>query len=228
MQLNPVNGNLTINSSVYMDNGGGVLSVYGGNGYTLTLNAVVGQYNATGSFVLQQNSTVIFNAANTYTGTTAINAGAIDVAVAPTGTGTYYVGNGGATTTAAALYLGSSSALTGGVTFGNAVSINAGSSSNRTVGGLNTSGTNTFTGTLTVNDGNLNLVAATGGTVAFNTITAASQQTVKIGAAGSTGVVQFGGTTDNLNIGASVSAGTLTLAKTSSSVPQASMPSAPG
>ncbi|MEO8614728.1 MAG: autotransporter-associated beta strand repeat-containing protein [Luteolibacter sp.] len=119
-----------------------------GAGDTLFSGAI---YNSTGSgSVLKQGTgTLIYEGAQTYTGSTAIDAGAIRVDAAPNVTGTYFLGNGGTTGTAASLVLGGSGGTGGGVTFANSVSINAGSGGNRTLAGVNSSGTtNTFSGTV--------------------------------------------------------------------------------
>ena len=187
-----------------------------GAGDTLFTGAI---YNSTGTGnVLKSGTgTLIYQYANTYSGTTAIDAGAIRVDVAPSAGGTYYVGNGGTTGIAASLFLGGgSSGLTGGVTFDRAISANIGSGGDRVIGGTNTSGNNTYTGTVTLNDSNVTLQAATGGGVNFNTITASSVQTVAVGSAGNTGTVRLGGTADNLNTAVTVNYGTLQLNKTSS------------
>ena len=120
---------------------------------------------------------------------------------------TVYVGNGGTTGTPAALLL---SKPAGGTSVGNNVEINPGNGTNRTVGGSNTSGTNTFTGLIKMDGGfgenrSMTVTAAGGGTIAFtNTISGAGQNVIKTGL----GLVVFSG--PNTYSGATaVNAGTL-------------------
>jgi autotransporter-associated beta strand protein len=221
-EINPVNGDLSIGSTVDLAQTT-QLQVFGNNGKTVTFNGAISSSGNSGNnkVVLEQNSTAIFKGANTYAGETDILAGTIRVDTATTGTGTngtFFVGNGGATTTAATLLLGGGAAGTsGGVTLTNALTENAGSSGNRTIGGSNTTGTNTYSGTLSLTDSNTTLVAATGGTVNFNRITAGSAQTVAVGGNSNNGTVVLNGTLDNTNLAATVNSGTLVLGKTSSS-----------
>lgn len=230
-------GTNTLGGGIFLDSGlkfqqasGGTLALSGGidvKGNIATFQGA-GDFNvssvvsnSTGSGRVTQNGTGLlrFGAANTYSNETDINAGTIRVDVAPSGTGilsTYYVGNGAATGTAANLLLGGGAGGTsGGITLGNPVSANLGSGGNRVIGGSNTTGTNTFSGTVTLNDSNATLRAATGGTVSFNTISASALQTVAIGGGGNDGTVQFNGVSDNVNVAATVNSGTLVLAKTS-------------
>ena len=147
----------------------------GGAGNTLFSGSIYSSSNS-GNIVTKNGAgTLIYQANQGYTGETDINAGAVRVDTAQTNGGTYFVGNGGTTATAASLLLGGGTdGLPGGVTFDRAVSINAGNGTDRTIGGTNTSGTNTFSGAVTFqgpdNSGenrSITLTAATGGTVAF-------------------------------------------------------------
>ena len=132
-------------------------------------------FSASSGLIKAGPGTMVVGAANSYTGITAIDAGTVRVDVAPTAGNTYYVGNGTTTGTAASLLLGGgTSGLTGGVTFDRAVSINPGDGTNRTIGGSNTSGTNTFSGSISFfgsdNSGenrSVTLTAAAGGTVSI-------------------------------------------------------------
>jgi len=133
---------------------------------------------------------VIFGAANTYSGQTDIDTGTLRVDVAPaTTSGTFFVGNGnsGYTASPATLVLGGAGGTGGGVTFSDPISVNPGNGTDRYIGGLNTTGTNTFAGTVSLTgvfgeNRYVNITAATGGTVAFtNVISGAGQGITKIG-----------------------------------------------
>jgi autotransporter-associated beta strand protein len=82
--------------------------------------------------------------------------------------GTIFVGNGGTTNTVAELLIVDTD---GGTTVDETVDINPGSQGNRTVGGNNTSGVNTYSGTISrdsdADDEAVTLTAASGGTVDF-------------------------------------------------------------
>jgi autotransporter-associated beta strand protein len=213
MSLNANSGSMAFTGSFYLDNNT-TLTANAASNQTITFSGSINNGSgSTGRVTIAGPGTTIFNAANSYSGETDINAGTLVVNTAPsTSSGTYYVGNGGATTTAAALYLGGGSS--GGVSLNNGVSENAGSGSNRIIGGNNTAGTDTYSGPVTINDSNANFRAASGGTVAFNTVTGSTQQFVTVGDGGYNGTVAFTGTSDNANIGATVNSGTLLLAKT--------------
>ena len=106
-QFNPVFGNLTINNAVILDNNS-LLNVYGNNSKILTFNGVISNgASSTGSVRVNENSTVVYKGANTYTGNTEINTGTIRVDANPgNAISNYFVGNGGTTATAATLLLG--------------------------------------------------------------------------------------------------------------------------
>lgn len=209
-------GSSTGNNFSYFDDSGVFLAVHANAGRSVTFWGAIGNGGAAAKFSLDGGGTAVFNAANTYTGETDINSGTLQVNVAPTATSSvYYVGNGGTTGSAAALYLGGGSS--GGLNFSNAITENFGSASNRIIGGANTGGTDTYSGTVTITDSNANFRATTGGITAFQTVTSSGPNSVAIGGGGYNGTVSFTGTADNLNIGATVNSGTLLLAKTSSS-----------
>ncbi len=75
-EANPVGGNLVFGAGATIFTNGHNLSVWGNNGHTVTFNNSI---QGGGSFTLQQNSTAIFNGANTYTGATTINAGTLQL-----------------------------------------------------------------------------------------------------------------------------------------------------
>ena len=80
IQLNPVNGNLTLSGTLYNDFSNDY-EVYGNNGKTLTLNTAlgVGGTAANVRFRVQQNSTVIINAAQNWNEGTEVNAGTLEI-----------------------------------------------------------------------------------------------------------------------------------------------------
>lgn len=73
-ELDPTQGDLTINNSIFVD-GTGTINVFGNSGRTLTLNGSLNNGNATASLAIQSDVAVKLNVANTYTGDTVVNAG---------------------------------------------------------------------------------------------------------------------------------------------------------
>ena len=150
--LNPAAGDLTFGGNFsYFDDQGVPLTINSGNGHTVNFNGPVGNGGASARFVLAQNSIVVFNAGNTYTGETDINAGELRIGSggAISSSSSIYLGNGGTLTTTAQLTL---AAAGGGQTFGNNFTVNNSSGGQyRVIAGGNTSGTNTYTGDITLN-----------------------------------------------------------------------------
>jgi len=77
-ELNPISGNLTVGSGINNFNNR-TLQVYGNGGNTLTLNTAV---NGSGGLTVEQNSVVLLNTAQGYTGDTVINAGEVRLGAA--------------------------------------------------------------------------------------------------------------------------------------------------
>ena len=216
-ELNPVAGNLTINNTIVFD-GGGVLSVYGNGGHTLTLNGSLNNGAATTSLVNQNNNIVVLNAVNGYTGTTAIHGGRLELLSGTIGNNSsVFVGNGATIGTAASLLLTDPD---GGLTAGNTITINpgtvSGNQSNRTIGGTNTTGTNTFSGAINLagsfgENRSVNLTAAAGGTVDFTgVISGSGQAVIKIGL----GTVTLANTGSTYTGGTFINEGVLSIAST--------------
>lgn len=176
-ELNPVNGNLVINTAnIYLANGG--INVWGNNGFTLDLNGLVSD---SGTFGVQQNSTVLFRQVNTYTGQTFIHGGQLIISNgARAGTGN--INLGGTNLIGAgldnALYLGTASS-SGGVTNTNQININAGGGFS-TIGANNTSGNNAFNGPIVLAN-SVNVNVASGGTLSMNGVISGGFDIVKLG-----------------------------------------------
>ncbi len=150
LEINPVLGNLTIGGTISVPTARKI-QVWGNNGNTLTLGAAV---SGAGGISIEQNSTVVLSAANTYTGDTLVKAGTLNMtgSIAPTGK---LVTSGGGTanwsgTGTIGGYLGAGDGSSGtvnmtagSVTVGNNVFVGSGAGA----GTLNLSG-----GTLTANN----------------------------------------------------------------------------
>ena len=158
LEMNPTSGNLTFGGTV--NNQGTDIFVFGNNGLTITYNGVI---SGAGKFILKQNSKAVFNATNTYTGNTEINAGELWIGSGGdiSSSSSIFLGNGGALTTVTKIFLSKSD---GGTTFSRTININNGNTSTRFLGGLNSSGTNTFSGPIYIaNSQPLTLEATTSG-----------------------------------------------------------------
>ena len=183
--------------------------------------------------------TLVLSGANTFTGQVSIDAGTIRVDTTPAATGgTVFLGNGGTIGTAGSLLLGGAGGSGGGVSVVNLIAVNAGSSNNRTLGGVNTSGTtNTFSGTTFTNGGDLTITSTnSGANLAFTNASAIDLkgQNVLINGAGNTqisgaiynstgvgsvtkqgtGIATFSSANNSYSGGTTVSVGTLPFAST--------------
>ena len=175
IELNPVNADLTIGGILFNDNNK-VINIYGSNSKVLKLNNyIVG--NGSVNLNIKQNSKVVLNydmssQASAFSGGVNIDIGEFwfEQGASING-GTIKVGTGNANV--AKLYI---SDADGGTTVNNAITVPA-SSTNSFIGGLNTSGTNIFSGTLTLSapvtleawsGGAVNFTGGIGGSVAVN------------------------------------------------------------
>ncbi|NBU69387.1 MAG: hypothetical protein EBS49_07240, partial [Verrucomicrobia bacterium] len=168
-ELNPVSGNLVFNSAnLYLGTGsGGEWMVWGTQ--KATINGVIKE---NGVVSIQQGATVIYTKTNTYSGATYVRGGELQIQNGGK-VGTYEILLGGTNAAgvsniANSVYLGAAGS-TGGVTNTNPVTVySAGGTS--TIGGRNTSGTNTYTtGAIVLNRG-VNIDAASGGTVMITSV----------------------------------------------------------
>ena len=178
-EMNPVNGDLTLNGNVFNDFNNSY-RVYGGNSKMLTINTGL-TGNSSVNLTIEQYSKVKFTAAQTWGDSTHgvnINQGEL------------WMDAGGSLASAAPINVGLTdgnvakvwlSLATGNQTFNNNLTVNnqAASPSEKTIGGLNTSGTSTFGGTVTLN-GQVNLSAGTGGTVKFGGVISGASQNVVV------------------------------------------------
>ena len=134
IELNPINGNLTLGGNLYNDDSDDY-AVYGANSKTLTLGSTlgVGSTAANVDFSLEQASTVQINANQSWAGTTFVKAGTMNVANNITlATGTLNI-SGGTFSTSGANVIGNSATVTM-------------SGGNYTLGGSDTVGSVTISG----------------------------------------------------------------------------------
>ena len=188
LEMNPTSGNLTFGGTV--NNQGTDIHIYGDNGNTIRLNGVI---SGSGKFIIKQNSIAAFNATNTYTGNTELDKGEIQIL------------SSGLIASGSAIYLGNASLLsnttkiwltntTGSTDFSNTININSGNYQTRVLGGLNSSGTHTFSGTIVSSSSQLSLSAlSSGGTSAFTNVI--SGVTTQLNIEGSGTVVLSGSNT---------------------------------
>ncbi len=190
IEINPVAGNLNINSAdIFLGNN--QLRVYGNNGNTLTFGTGTTISGSGGSVAINQNSTVIYQSAHTYTGGTFINAGVLRF-------------NSGGSADSSAITLGdttgsAASALqvASGVTLGGgALTVRSGSSGASTLGYTEASGTGTVSRNITLSN-NLALNVASGGTLLLSGTVSmpANLATVRLSVDGGGIVVSTGNST---------------------------------
>ena len=195
IELNPVNGNLTMSGNLYNDFSNDYL-VYGTTGKTLTLNTTLGVGNTAANvdFSVEQASNVQVNSNQTYGGTTTVKAGSFKTAASVTLASSGIVVSGGTfETTSADVVVNTGT-----------VSLSAGEYK---LGGNDTVASLTISGGLLSTANSSTLTAATyalsGGTVSANlgagTATVATGTTALNGTLGATTVNVNSGT---MNLGA--------------------------
>jgi len=179
--LNVASGvNLTVASLTQAGSSNPGTMTYSGAGNISVTGALTKANNRIFNQIFSQTGTVTLNSASAQAGTnnftTALNSGTTVFNNASAVNGVQInLGNQTASSTADANFLlgGGTGGLTGGLSFGSTVRPFDTTSGKLTVGGMNTSGTNTFTAGMqlgnTTNTGkSVNLVAASGGTVIFS------------------------------------------------------------
>ncbi len=185
---------------------------------TLTTGGVVANGTTATGITKAGNGTWILSGANTFTGGTTLSAGTLVAGVSSvlSTSGAFGVTNG---TSSGAIALGDAATTTnnssptllinGAFSVANPITVaNRTTTGIYTIGGSNASGTASYTGNITLNKP-VTLVAATGGTVDFNTGTwSTGNNAIQVGSAGNTGTVKL---SSNLSTtgGVSVNYGTL-------------------
>jgi autotransporter-associated beta strand protein len=176
--LNPVQGDLTLSftgSGANIFNNGNTVNVYGNQSKTLTLSPST-VITGAGGFYIRDFTFVVFNSAQTYTGTTTIDAGRLAIAsTVGNNTGAIILGNASARTiddipteplyanTPATLYITSSGLnLANNITTNKADTGSAAGSGSRLIDGIFSSGISILSGTVTLNGG-LIISQSTGG-----------------------------------------------------------------
>jgi len=182
LEINPVSGDLTLSGT--LNNNGSNIYVWGDNSKSLNFSGVV---SGSGKLIVQQYSLVKVSGASTMTGDVEIDEGELWFNEGgAVGGGTIYVGNGTQQSDIAKLW---HSDMDGGTTIDENIIVNPANSSTKYIGGLNTSGTNVFSGTVTLN-GPVNLESnQSGGITKFSGDISGSNNVIISGS----GKVQFEG-----------------------------------
>jgi autotransporter-associated beta strand protein len=212
MELDANAGSLVIGGTI-SHNTSKILYVYGNN-TTVDASArfvrLGGIVSGNGTFNVRLKGVARFSAAHTYTGQTQIDDGELFIETGGDITASsIFVGNSGQLTNVTKFWLSNG---TGGTNFSRSITVNNGNAATRVIGGLNTSGTNTYSGGITNNSttGGLDVEAQSGGTVEFSGVISGSGFVTKTGA----GTVVFSGSGQNTYNGATtVATGTLVLNK---------------
>ncbi len=177
-EIDPVNGNLLFSATTpVVVTGGQQLRIFGNNGKTVTFNGVIS--GALSTLSINQNSNVVFGAVNTFSGDTFINAGALSFAEGGgLSGGTLQLGDTAATGAGATLRISDGD---GGTTVARPIVVRAGSTGVKTIAATNGSGTNTFSGTIALND-NVTFDVSTGGALTASGVVSGASGVTKTGA----------------------------------------------
>lgn len=156
LEINPVSGNLGISGNI--NNNGSDIYVYGDNSKLLELSGIV---SGSGKLIVKEYSKVDVSGISTFSGNVEIDEGEFWIGEAGSiGSSNVYVGNGAQTSNYAKFYI---SDMDGGTTTDVDIIVNNGNTGTKIIGGINTSGENTFGGTITLNGPvNLESVDASG------------------------------------------------------------------
>jgi len=182
---------------------GNANAAYAGNTINPTYAGVLSNTNGSASLTKVGSNTQTLSGANSYTGGTTIQTGALVA-----GANSLVSTNGAFGNASSAIVLGNGTLtgaadapailINGPYTVGRAITVGSGAAAaySATIGGSNTTGTSTFSGNITLNTATANytttLQAATGGIVDFNTgVWTTNNKAITIGSAGNTGTVQL-------------------------------------
>ncbi len=198
MELVASSGSMDFGASATINNNGRTVQIYGNNTATDGTNRAIrlgGVVSGSGILNVSQFGVVKLNATHTYTGQTQIDNGElwIESAGSIAAGSSIFVGNGAQLANVTKFWISNSS---GGSTVSNAITINNGNTTTRYLGGLNSSGTHTFSGAITNNSttGGLNLSALTsGGTTTFSGVISGGGAVITEGA----GTVILSGASQN-------------------------------
>ena len=201
-EIDPTNGSLLFSSSTLIAEAGSTqLKVFGGN--TVTFNGVISGSNGFAiSPGASQTPTVVFGAANTYSGDTIVNSGTLNFALGGSSdNSTIRLGNNSANTASVNLI-----SPTGGQTIGSIINPGFNNATGTySLSSTNYTGTNTLSATIfldtnftinAVNAGDSATQLTLGGGISFQNVT----RTLTIGGAGNT---TFSGSFTNVANGAS-------------------------
>ncbi len=209
-ELNPINGNLTIGGSINNFNNRD-LNVYGNNGNTLTLNTT---FSGTGAgLIVNQNSIVLLNSVQTYTGDTTINAGSVQLGAANRiadssdlvvgGSGTFNMNNNSETVASLSLASGGQVQMGTGQLIVNAgAGTWAGNLTASSGGSLVKKGAGVVS--ITANNSGLaagSAIYVVGGTVGFNNNGAAGSATIYVGETSGSDAAKIDISTAGINLG---------------------------
>jgi autotransporter-associated beta strand protein len=191
------------------NNNGSAIRIYSDNGHSVNFNGVV---SGSGALTIDGNTIVNIGAASTYTGDTEINEGSVRLNEGGSLGGTIVRIGRSSGSDAAQFYIADAN---GGTTEDATIVFRAGSSGTLTAGGLNTSGNNTFSGTVAL-DNNATLSAAAGGRTIFSGAISDGLGAGTFGVAiNAAGTVQLAGASGNSGQSSwTIQAGTLELNKT--------------
>lgn len=205
-QLGANSGSLVFGGT--FNNAGSQIRSYADNGHSITFNGVI---SGSGGLLVDNNSIINLGAANTYNGDTEINEGSVRLNEGGSLGGTVVRIGRSSGSDAAQFYIADAN---GGTTEDATIVFRAGSSGTLTAGGLNTSGDNTFSGTVAL-DNNATLSASAGGRTIFSGAISDGLGAGTFGVAiNAAGTVQLAGSGANSGQSAwTLTAGTLELNK---------------